>query len=318
MRNPQRLGVVFLSIGLGILIVQLFPYLTWLWPLGLMVGGLMLWRRPKSSLLALAVVLVSLTVGILPQAAVSIFWGGGSVIASYESSAAQEESWQDVQRVVVTNTVGDVSISGNAEAVGIEVVYRRTRSGADAPGELQVHYDEASQTLLVTGIDPAWPPGRRRGLAAELELELPSVAVEVSGQVGDLKAADVRSAELRTHTGSITVQRVANEVVAVTDVGDINIEDVLGALEVRSRVGDINLTFEQPLMSPVDAKTDVGDVELLLPSGSDVTVRAYSQLRDLEGELEQVTASEGRLRLGTGTHEVELSTRVGEVQVMQR
>jgi hypothetical protein len=83
-------------------------------------------------------------------------------------------------------------------------------------------------------------------------------------------------------------------------------------------VGEIRLFFDRPVTAPIQAKSDVGNVSILLPSGSNATVRAVSQIRNLSGELEPVTASEGRLRLGAGETEVALETRVGEVSVRTR
>ncbi len=322
MLDSRRLGTVLLGIGLGILLLRLFPLLAPWWPLGLIIAGLMFWRgvwgQERLLLLALSLTmaLVDPSLGFLSTPVSS-----GSVVASYESTSAQARAFQDVKTVIISNSVGRIEARGGS-SLKISVEYRRNRPAGDAlviPQDLQLAYDEDLGILRVTGIDPQTPESQRRGLAARLHLELPAeVSLQVNNGVGDIVVTDLASAKLQTAVGDVSIKRLAGDLEASTQTGEIELEDVLGRVEVSSSVGDIDLSFSQVLTAPVSARADVGDISLSLPNDSDVELSAISQLRDFSGDFDQITASEARLRLGSGTYNVDLRTSVGEIKLRRR
>ena len=320
MFNVPRLGAVLVGAGLGILGYRLVPSLEWLWPVGFIVAGAIVWRRPGTIQLALGVLAASTTIGLmaagpmLPRPAADL----ATPIATFEQTSQQQPSWQQIEHLNVKNGVGNIVIEGGHDAVEVSVEYRRHRAGGSIPEGLKAEYSELLNELTVVGIDPARTQAEQTGIAASVTVRVPRVSVTATGKVGDVSVANVTGAEILNDVGDIKLREVAGTVTAATDVGNIQVDNVSGPVTVSARVGELRLAFDRPVEAPVNAKADVGDISLVLPSASNVSVRAASHVRSLTGDLEPVTASEGRLRLGPGEHAVELVTRVGEVSVQLR
>jgi hypothetical protein len=306
--------------GLGILLYQLFPALSWLWPLGLVAAGVLIWQRLGTPAVRTGLVSLSVLLGLL-----SVNLGGLSPwlasersVAHYQANPNQAQSWREVERVVVRNSVGSIRAKSSDGEVVASVSYVRRQPGGRVPHELQARFDEATRELTLIGLDPD-DASRQRGLRAEIALELPRhVTLVVVNGVGDVNVQNLHGAEIRLEVGRIKVRELSGELMAHNDVGNIEVENVAGAVTAQTRVGEIRLLFDRPIAAPIQARSDVGNVSILLPTSSNATVRAVSQVRNLSGELEPVTASEGRLRLGAGETEVTLETRVGEVSVRTR
>lgn len=320
-RDSQRLGALLLGIGIGILIFRLFPWLAWLWPLGLLIGGIMIWRRLSVPVIRVVILMLSLTIGLLATPALIYFPVGvpGRVVATYQQSITQQRDWQELERVVIINSVGSVTVEGGSHDTEVAVEYRRNQRSGRIPSELQVAYDERRRTLTVTGIDPDLSQSAQRGLSANIEVRLPEwVTVHITNEVGDVSVSGLDQVEIHADVGRIRAYEIEYLLNIQSDVGSIDIENAAAQIVAATRVGELRLTFDRPVSSPIRARTEVGDIQLVLPSGSNTMIRATSQVRNLAGDLEQITASEGRLRLGAGEHDVELHTRVGEVRVKQR
>lgn len=313
--SSRRLGALLLGAGFGLLLVRVTPPLTLLWPLFVIIVGVMVWRGLGTQILRFT--LLGLALGTLLGGAGRAGFTGGVVTTTYTSSPAEAQGWLEALAVTVVNAVGDVTVQGGAAVPELRVVYERGRfGGGEVPPGLQVDYHEPTRTLTVTGVEPL--AQGRRGVSARLELRLPEhFAVRVLGQVGDVRVADVAAADVQLSTGDIRLERVAGELRVRTNVGDIDIENSLGPIWAESNVGAVRVLSDRPLAADIAARTDVGDVVLSLPDASSATIRAVSQTRSLSG-LERVTASEGRLRLGAGQAEVDLRTRIGRVEVRAR
>jgi hypothetical protein len=320
MRNLERLGAILVGAGLGILFYQLFPALSWLWPLGLVAAGVLIWQRLGSAAVRTALVSLSVLLGLLSVnlGGLSPFAASERSVAYYQATPNQTQSWREVERVVVRNSVGSIRATSSDGEVVASVRYFRRQPGGRVPNELQARYDEATRELTLIGLDPD-DASRQRGLRAEIALELPRhVSLKVVNGVGDVSVHNLHRSEIQLEVGRIKVRELSGELIARNDVGNIEVENAVGSVSVQTRVGEIRLFFDRPVAAPVQAKSDVGNVSILLPSGSNATVRAVSQVRNLSGELEPVTASEGRLRLGAGETDITLETRVGEVSVRTR
>ena len=324
MNRTSAFGAVLLGLGLGILLSRLLPGSTWLWPFGLILAGLLMWRRLGAAILPPLLIAISLVLAVsggarmLPRLDSLATGGEGRVLGSFESSGAQEEAWREAQRVVVLNSVGDIRVSA-ADELNVRVSYRRSRGRNRAPEALQASYDPISRTLSVIGLEPSLPENARRGLSAEMELSLPAgVQLEASTEVGTLEVSGMGDTSLSTRVGDISASDVSGDLSARSDVGSVTITNAARAVTARTRVGSLTLMFDAPLGAALQAETDVGDVSLSLPAASNVTVRAVSQLRNFAGDLERVTASERRLNLGAGEHQVSLSSRVGKIEVRTR
>jgi Putative adhesin len=320
MRN-RILGAILIGVGLGLLINVWFPWLKWAWPLGLIAGGVLLWREIAPMAARVALIVASLTVGLFGANwgwGFNLDFGEGREIALLESNDELENSWQGLERVEILNTVGDIAVESN-DTVQLDVTYRSNRPRTKAPEALQIAFNEGTHTLRIIGVDPKLSENERRGMSADIKLSLPEhVVVQVVNDVGDIRVEDMNSVSLETKKGDIKASRIAGKAYVRNDMGDISLEDIEREIEAQTRLGDINIKLDQPLNARLSAKDDVGDIKLSLPDDSNVTVTATSSTRGLGGDLERVTANEGRLRLGSGEFSVELSTNVGDISVEQR
>jgi DUF4097 and DUF4098 domain-containing protein YvlB len=320
MRN-KLLGAVLIGLGVGLLVNAWFPWLRWAWPLGLIAGGVLLWREIAPMAARVALIVASLTVAIFGSSwgwGFDLNTGPGREIAQLESNHVQEELWGGLGRVEILNTVGDISIK-NDDQINLDITYHSNRSRAKAPENLQAKFDEASQTLRIIGVDPKLPENERRGLSADISLSLPEgVTVQVVNDVGDIQVEDMGSVSLETRVGDVQASRISGKADIRSEVGDISLENASQDITTRTRVGDISIKLDQALNARLNAENDVGDIKLSLPDDSNITISATSSSRSIEGDLERVTANEGRLRLGSGEFPVELSTNNGEVRVEQR
>jgi hypothetical protein len=321
MRRTITLGAILIGVGVGLLINAWFPWLRWLWPLGLIVGGILLWRELGTYSSRVALIAASLSIPLFGGFSWSFgfdSFGNAREVARLESSDEDEEAWQDVERLLLVNTVGAIVVESDDE-FDVEVIYRSNRRNANVPESLQADYDAGSKTLRVLGVDPKLPSHERRNLQADMHLSVPEdVVVEVVNEVGDVTVSEVAAVNLTTEVGDIQAAEIAGATSARSATGAIRLENVFGEIEVETDVGDITIDLSEPLAAPLNAQSDTGDITLELPDDSNVTITATSDTRDLSGDLEKVTGTEGRLRLGSGEYDVELSTNVGSVTVRER
>lgn len=327
MNRTERIGAVLFAIGLGLLIVNALPGVATWWPLGLIAAGLLLWRGPASQLVTTVLIALSVTLALAGLGLAgfsSLSLGGlssdsGRVVATYQSSAGMAREWAEVETLRIRNAVGNVQVTGEAAEPSVAITYRRTQAGGRVPGELQARYDPTTRTLTVIGLDPAAGERDRRGLSANVTVAVPSrVTVQVENHVGKVTVSKVAGVEVSNNVGEVQLRRIGGAVVATNDVGAVRVEDAYGPINVSTRVGDVRLSFDQPVSYAISARTDVGEVILLIPTGSNVEIRATSRMRNLSGDLQTVTATEGRLRLGAGENAVELASNVGGVEVRKR
>ena len=170
MRN-RLLGAALIGLGFGLLINLWFPWLRWAWPLGLIAGGVLLWREIGPMAARIALVVASLTVAIFGSSwgwGFNLNPGPGREIAHLESNDEQEEVWQGLRRVEILNTVGDISVTHDDP--GLDITYHSHRPRVKAPKDLQVSFSEDSQTLRIIGVDPKLPESERRGLSADIAI----------------------------------------------------------------------------------------------------------------------------------------------------
>jgi hypothetical protein len=306
MKRNVTLGALLIGVGVGLLINTWFPGLRFLWPLGLIAGGVLLWREVGPYAARVALIAASLAIPLFGgfgwrgvSWAVNV--GGGRELATLESTDEDEEAWAGLERLLIVNTVGDIMVKGDDE-LEVEVVYRGNRRTKNAvPETLQTDYDVSSRTLRIIGVDPKLSENERRNLSAEMTLSVPeNVQVEVVSNIGDINVSNLAAANLETN------------------VGDVRLENVIGDIEVTTNTGDITLDLDENVNAPIRAKSNVGDVTLELESDSNVSITATSNSRDLSGDLDKVTGNEGRSRLGSGDYEVNLSTNVGGIRFEER
>ena len=220
------------------------------------------------------------------------------------------EMWREVKSLSVINAAGDIEVIAS-ENPRTEITYRKLEPNA-LHTEPQVVVGE--EGLELTVINPAWPNEQKQNLAADITLYLaPDTDLTIRVNSGNIRLENIRNVKLTTDVGDIYV--LGSEAADVQSyAGDVTLEQVTGAAHVSSSAGSLSLDFAQPPSGPISAKTGAGDVSLSLPRGSDVSIIAVSESRDLSGDFgELLSPDEGRARLGQGWHEVDLSSSAGEV-----
>jgi DUF4097 and DUF4098 domain-containing protein YvlB len=323
MKRTMTLGAVLVGVGVGLLINTWVPWLRWAWSLGLIVGGVLLWRELGPYSARVALIAAALTIPLLGGVgrrgfSLDMNFGSGREIAHLESSGDDETAWAEIEHLLIVNTAGDITVEADEE-VKVDVIYRSNRRNVDTPEALQADYDSGTKTLRIVGIDPKLSRNERRNLSADIKVGVPeTVQVEVVNDTGDISATHFASATLQTKTGDVHASEIVGTASLQSDTGDLSLENALGDIHTTTNVGDITIDLGEPLNASIIAQSEVGDISLELPNDSNVTITATSDTRDLSGDLEKVKGTEGRLRLGSGEYNVELSTNVGEVKVEQR
>lgn len=244
--------------------------------------------------------------------------GGGVRVRNYVSTAAQAQAWAGVRTAVVRNSDGPITALGGG-LPRLRVSYRWAgAAGATpqgVPDDLLTAF--AARRLSVTGLEPGWPPAARQGVEADLHVQVPRHSrLVVSGRRGDVTAHGLASVHIDTNLGNVTLSDIAGTVVALTDVGNVLITGAGGGAQAQTQVGDIWL---EPGVStaPILAKTDVGDIALVLPHDADVRVQATSASRGLPAAMTRLSPTQGELVLGEGRQLIVLTTRIGEISIVQ-
>lgn len=319
MKRNLTLGALLIGVGAGLLVNNWFPGLRFLWPLGLIAGGVLLWREAGPYVARIALIAASLAVALFGGFGWSwnVNIGNGRELSRLESSDEDEASWQGLERLLIVNTGGDIQVEGDDE-LDIEVIYRGNRR-SEVPEALQADYDADTRTLRIIGVDPKLPERDRRNLNADMLISVPeNVHVEVITNLGDISVAEVAEVTLETNLGDIHTSDITGKASLRSDAGDLRLENILGSIEASTNNGDITIDLPEPLETSLTASTDLGDINLELESDSNVSITATSDSRDLSGDLDKLTSDEGRLRLGSGEHPVTLTTRMGGITVKER
>ena len=307
-------GFGLFGFGAGLLVAHSFPVALWPTLLGLLALWLARWPRRQEWLVAL--LLGGLLASPLRSSPEPV--GGGVRVRNYVSTAAQAQAWAGVRTAVVRNSDGPITALGGG-LPRLRASYRWTGAAGATPQGVpdDLLTDFAARRLSVTGLEPGWPSAARRGVEAELHVEVPRHSrLVVSGRRGDVTAHGLASVHIDTNLGDVALSDIAGAVVALTDIGNVLITDAGAGVEAQTQVGDIWL---EPSVStaPVLAKADVGDIALVLPRDADVRVQATSVSKGLPKAMTRLSPTQAELVLGRGTQLIVLTTRVGEISIVQ-
>lgn len=325
MKRNTAVGAALLGLGLGGLSAALFPWLDLSWPLVALLVGVMLWRQagtlPLRIMLGTVALSWAFSAANLTSERISVPEVGGvnvtedsRVLTTLTATKKQLAQWQSAERFNVVNAVGTVSIESGE--LGAEVRYRSNRRRATAPQTLRAVFDETTRTLTLTGIDLESSERERRGLSADIVLNVPERAtVDVLTEVADITVKGVGDTTLKTTVGNLLAETIKGNLSATSEAGDIRVHNSEGRVDVYSNVGNLSLSFDDLVKAAIDARTRVGDISLSLPEASNVKLHALSALRSFSGDLERVKPNESRLLLGDESIDITLQTDAGEVKV---
>lgn len=304
-----------LGLGMGLLIGWRALPLLWPLALALMAAWLARWPRPSVGLLAV-------TFGVILASPFAREYeppGPQPSVRVVSSTPESTRNWAGVEALSVRNSNGDIAVTGG-RVWRLETRYRWGAQVRGIPEELLVA--RRGRVLDFTGLEPTWSQEPLRGAIARLRANMPHRAgLSVDARSGNVMARNLASAHVETNLGDVTLSNIAGAAVALTDVGNVLITDAGGGIEAETQIGDIWLEprfTTQNTAAPILAQADVGDVALVLPPGVDARIVATSVSRGLPANFTRSSPTQGELVLGNGSRLIVLSTRIGNIELVQR
>lgn len=200
----------------------------------------------------------------------------GCVFASLKYQTVESQTLslpESAGRLVVRNTVGNVTLIADPAATGVTAEIEKMGKGATQE-DADLAVKEIIVSLAFSASDPkviegivSHPKSRSwRAYGVNWTITAPpDMAIDVLADVGNISATGfTEGARLVTDVGDVTAASLVGGVTAEADVGDIAVETT-GAISAHTDVGGITVTARQG-RSPesIDLKSDVGDVRLYL------------------------------------------------------
>ncbi|MHB0874839.1 MAG: DUF4097 family beta strand repeat-containing protein [Anaerolineae bacterium] len=219
--------------------------------------------------------------------------------------------------LVVRNLVGDVSISpGPDGSVSVTADVETHARSRDAAQEL---LRQISVTVTVSGSEvnvEVTVPGElgSRSAGVDLVIAVPvQTSLQVRNDVGDLRVEDIiGAANLRNNVGDVSLSGVT-----LTGDSDIGVD-----------VGEVNFSGSLPASGRVSITTRIGEVAVSLPAEAQFRLDAQTEVGDITCDFDLADRSEEeqgivghRLRGSVGEDpavELLLSTTAGEIRLGRR
>ena len=124
-------------------------------------------------------------------------------------------------------------------------------------------------------------------------------ALFVESGFGDVDAVDVGGAvEITVEHGNVTANRIPRGAKIKAPGGDIKLTEFGGPVELNSERGSLTLEPAAPVLAPISATTQYGEVELLVPDGSRFDLDARSESGDVHVDLRNYVGNEDADRSG--------------------
>ncbi|MEO0971507.1 MAG: hypothetical protein AAFX85_00315 [Pseudomonadota bacterium] len=252
----------------------------------------------------------------------SLLWGGQLVSLLFLglSTTASADWWGDdcrqeqrlthdvdftgVRSVKVEAGAGALEIRGERGLTSAEVVGQACARSQRTLEQIDLAVERRDDTLMIASVLPRNSDDAR----LSLEIRVPDdVAVILRDSSGSLAVADVRQLELTDSSGSITVERIAEDVHILSDSS--------GSIDLR-RVGDVRIDRDSSGSITVEQARS-----LVVQSDTSGSINA----RDIEGDVTVVSDTSGSIDVArvAGSFTVERDTSggirhdavVGEVRI---
>ncbi|GAA3452215.1 DUF4097 domain-containing protein [Dactylosporangium matsuzakiense] len=202
--------------------------------------------------------------------------------------ATNRRSLDDVEKVAVTAIKLDVS-SGNVTVrsgkAGEVSIHRTLKYGKTEPSTAKTYDVDGGVLTLHSGC------GTNCEVSYDIEAP-PGAAVTGQGGSGDVSLTEVGKVDVSIGSGNITVTRASGTVHAVTTSGDIKVEDVKSALDLKAGSG--NVSGSKLGGGAIVAQSGSGDIRLTLATAGSVKANAGSgdiELRVPDGKYKVITHS---------------------------
>ncbi|NLW22545.1 MAG: DUF4097 domain-containing protein [Tissierellia bacterium] len=143
----------------------------------------------------------------------------------------------------------------------------------------------------------------------------------VMGELGNINIKNTYVVELDASSslGKISIEDVySKENKLVTDLGSISVKNVTGDLEVKTDLGRIELEYHE-LSSNINAKSNSGNIEIILPKKSNFTLDANTGLGSIDTNFPLDTMEKSNTKVtgkvGSGANGITLSVDLGSISI---
>ena len=187
---------------------------------------------------------------------------GVSIFGSdYEYDVNLTQSGRDVNRIVLDNLRGSLSLKGqdggDVQVTGRKSVRAFNQNDADrANQQTQIHMDRQGDTLVIRADEFAGP--HMIQVSADLDITLPrGISVESRGRNGDLTVDEIDGpVNVAAGRGDVRLNHIAKDVkIESSRSGDVHVTDAKGAVELEGRGSDIQI---ENIAGPVTINGEFG------------------------------------------------------------
>lgn len=216
------------------------------------------------------------------------------------------------QQLIVTTDVGSISISKTDDpqySIKAEITGKgNTNEKAQRVAEsVNIKIENKTENIVVIKIDKPFEI-KSDWLTVDFYIEAP---------------ADI-NLDCKTDVGSINISDIMGDISAKCDVGSIKCSGVCGRLDLKTDVGEINAKFANDIdIVNADLTTDVGSIHFKAPENMSAMVYAstdvgsiHSSLRAADQKIEGDCCSKKfTATTGKGEGKVSLKTDVGSITI---
>ncbi|MCL6625887.1 DUF4097 family beta strand repeat-containing protein [Alicyclobacillus shizuokensis] len=325
------IGVVIVLHISGLVSYEVFKYL---WPILLVAFGVeLVWgyltnreQRVQVSGWSLVLIVLVMLLGIGQSVRASGFIGKHIGVRYVEPVNGHVSVGNGIKRVQIEVENARVTVTG---ATGSEVTYDGELDvGAFSPrdAERKIHAQWSVHQVgdvLEMRLNTRPSLGFMGGFAGPhpyLNVQVPkTLSTEVVTSNGSVQVAQMNSSStVHTSNGVVGLTDVRGDVTVGTSNGTVTLKNIAGRVDVHTTNGRIRGTSE--IGGDWTCSTTNGAIELSVPSDTNATVHAQTTNGSIGGGVHWTFASRqhGRVNLGSGDHEVYLSTTNGSVKVDRR
>ncbi|MEL6341761.1 MAG: DUF4097 family beta strand repeat-containing protein [Myxococcota bacterium] len=166
-----------------------------------------------------------------------------------------------IERLHLSQGVGDVEIVGDEAATGIEMRItllgpKSTKQDADARRDVIMNLEDDNGVARATAFFQDF--GLRYTMRVTLTVPA-SLAVDVIDETGDLSVINVADLTVDDSTGDIWLEQISGAVTVIDGTGDVEMTDIFGDVLIEDSTGDIDVN---DVDGDVGIEDDTGDVEV--------------------------------------------------------
>jgi DUF4097 and DUF4098 domain-containing protein YvlB len=193
---------------------------------------------------------------------------------------------------------GDVSVSGLAGAVNVTTQTGNIEVhdvGSDVTAQLvkgDARINDITGSVRITGRgneielnDVAGDTTLQGEFFGPVRIRNVTKTTHYTSQAGDLTVAHL-TGRLELDSGQINVSDVGGFAKLVTHDKDIEVENVVGRLDIAGTHGDVKVTYAQPPREEINIANGTGEVDLTLPAKSSFEISAISRSGEVQSDFE--------------------------------